>query len=262
MMDTRKFYRKRKYEIAYNTDKGPVLATDKFCKSNDLLGELEKYKASDEYLIGDPVPESSISDIGKATITYFKLLRAVTIVRGQRDGKDSSRIISMYDSCEDWLKNKTDFCYAPASTQYHDSEKGGLIKHSLRVYNNICDLWKTDKFMNIDIYNAVLVALVHDWCKIGLYEQYSKNVKENGSWKAVDAYKRSTPKFPFGHGEASMYLAERWFNLSLEEALAVRWHMGKWYTNDVLDNDLQTANENYPLVLMLQFADQLSIVNY
>lgn len=45
-------------------------------------------------------------------------------------------------------------------------------------------------------------------------------------------------------------------------ALAIRWHMGRWNVVDSEVNDLQTANENYPMVHMIQFADQLSIVNY
>ena len=38
-----------------------------------------------------------------------------------------------------WL-DETDFKFAPASTQYHSSEKGGLLKHSLNVYYHMYDL--------------------------------------------------------------------------------------------------------------------------
>ena len=61
-------------------------------------------------------------------------------------------------------------------------------------------------FSDVDITSAVLVALVHDWCKIDFYESYMKNVKdeETGQWNKVLAYKYSGSKLPFGHGITSI----------------------------------------------------------
>lgn len=44
----------------------------------------------------------------------------------ERDGKDALM---------DYIKNKTDFYRAPASTQYHMAYEGGLLQHSLNVYD-------------------------------------------------------------------------------------------------------------------------------
>lgn len=49
-----------------------------------------------------------------------------------------------------------------------------------------------------------------------------------GIWNQVKAYKRSDFPHPFGHGAASMYMAQRMFKLTEEEALAIRWHQGRW----------------------------------
>ena len=54
----------------------------------------------------------------------------------------------------------------------------------------------------------------------------------------------------------------KFFKLSQEEALAIRWHMGEYNVADNEMNELHYANENYPLVFLLQFADRLSITNY
>lgn len=165
--------------------------------------------------------------------------------------------------CLAWL-HTTDFFVAPASTIYHNHERGGLLNHTLQVVDAIIDLHNCRKFKYVSLKSAVLVALVHDWCKIGLYESYTKNVKDdNGIWKQEIAYKhKDTPFVTFGHGVSSLYLISRFINLSTEEALAVRWHMGEYNVAHNEMNELHSANETYPLVQMLQFADRLSIVKY
>ena len=65
-----------------------------------------------------------------------------------------------------------------------------------------------------------------------------------------------------GHGVSSMFLASRFFKLSVEEAAAIRWHMGDYNVADNEMNDLHQANETYPMVQLLQFADRLSRVKY
>lgn len=60
-----------------------------------------------------------------------------------------------------------------------------------------------------------------------------------------------------------MYMAMKMIKLSLDEACAIRHHMGAWAEQGSYNvNDLQYANEHFPLVLLLQFADQLALVNY
>ena len=222
--------------------------------------EGKEFIESDDFKVGDPVELTTSVDELKSV--YEKLIRTCIKMRLLSRGySEDGPYDKISDNLISWLKG-TDFYDAPASTRFHEAFKHGLLVHTLNVYNNICDLWKLDKFHDVDIYSAALVALVHDWCKIGLYEVYQKNVKENGTWKQVDAFKRNSPSYPLGHGETSMFLADRFCKLTPEEATAIRWHMGKWYCHDAVDNDLQTANETFPLVHMLQFADQLSITNY
>lgn len=176
----------------------------------------------------------------------------------ERRGVDPSSVLS-------WLAS-SDFYKAPASTRFHDSFFGGLLYHHLNVYNNMVDLLKLEKFKSLeyDIDSIALVALTHDWCKIGLYEEYLRNVKneETGRWEKVPAYRRYNFQFPFGHGVSSMYLIQKFINLTIDEALAIRWHMGSYQVDEHEQSELQEACDNYPLVRMIQFADQLACTNY
>ena len=165
--------------------------------------------------------------------------------------------------CITWLES-TDFFSAPASTQYHDSCDGGLVQHSLTVYNKMVELLGIASFCEVDWRHALLTALVHDWCKIGLYERFMKNVKNEatGAWEQVVAFRHAKTQIPLGHGTASMFMAERFFKLSTEQALAIRWHMGVYQVAETEKPDLFRSNESYPMVYLLQFADQLSITTY
>ena len=119
--------------------------------------------------------------------------------------------------------------------------------------------------IKIDLAQAITVALVHDWCKINLYTEFQKNVKNDvtGNWDSITAYRHNSDfMIPLGHSEASLWMAQKFFKVNLEMASAIRWHMGKWRACDDEKNELQYANEKFPLVHLIQFADQLSLVKY
>lgn len=197
---------------------------------------------------------TKIEDMSNKCSDYMELMRNLFEVRGKSD---------KFEKFESWITG-TDFFTAPASTRFHGSFEGGLCEHHIDVYNETVDLLTLSKFKNVNPDSAYLVALVHDFCKIGQYVPYMRNVKndETSQWEKVQAYKYDKPAFPFGHGVTSMWIASKFLPMSMEEMLAVRWHMGSYRcTYDEL-GELQESNERYPLVLLLQFADQLSITGY
>lgn len=225
------------------------------------------YKQSSEYkCLYFDIPEK-LADI----ITLYKNILSGSVIlrnlkkldiKGYKDGIE--RCYKYIEHCLKWL-DTTDFFNAPASTRYHDSYRGGLVNHTINVVHNLIDLWKLEKFNKVDIGSAILCACVHDWCKIGLYESYMRNVKDEntGRWNSVESYRtKEKTLINLGHGVSSAFLANRFFNLSILEFESVRWHMGHWRVSNDEVNELQSCNENNPLVHMLQFADQLSIVNY
>lgn len=200
----------------------------------------------------------------------YSALMSRAINRGMpQTDPDRARIGNLHNFIVSYLSS-TDFYSAPASSRYHDMFPGGLLYHHLQVYNQILDLRQIGKFQNVDIASAVLVALVHDWCKIGMYEKYAKNVKNpvTKEWDSVNAYRiRDDSTGRLGHGPQSVVMAMRLCNIQYstltdDELAAIRWHSA---TYDVTSYDiyaLNDCNRNIPLVHMLQFADQLAITNY
>ena len=176
---------------------------------------------------------------------------------------DDEKAEKMTDRCLEWLHG-TDFFTAPASTQYHDSFEGGLVYHSINVYNKMLELLLVPSFGKVSWKDALITALVHDWCKIGLYESYFRNVKNDvtGQWEQVKSFRHAKTQIPMGHGTTSMFMANKFIKLSTEQALAIRWHMGVYQVSDTEKPDLFRSNEAYPMVYLLQFADQLSITEY
>ena len=231
--------------------------------------EFEKDILNDFYMFKNMRPEYSIEELMNGTTytvdtMYEKLLAGSILMSNSLNNVElDSKLAERAVRCLKWLRG-TDFFYAPASTKFHGSIHSGLVTHSIDVAYNILQLSKLPKFSNVNIYEAVMVALIHDWCKINRYEAYFKNVKneETGIWEQVQAFRWKETDLPFGHGEASMFMAQRMLHISVSQALAIRWHMGWTRVHQQDMNDLQHANETVPLVHMLQFADQLSIVEY
>ena len=74
------------------------------------------------------------------------------------------------DSLISYLENQTDFFNAPASTKFHLSERGGLLQHSLNVYNALSALCVMfDE--SIPQSSIAITALLHDLCKANFYKQ-------------------------------------------------------------------------------------------
>ena len=219
----------------------------------DIFINRPEYHAFSESVVADPSEEYFLQFIGSRLAKEFKT------------DKNPDAAIPKISRCLEWLSH-TDFFIAPASTQYHDSFEGGLLRHSLKVSDRALELLQSSAFAGyIAPEDAVFVSLVHDWCKIGLYKSYIRNVKDDrtNQWNKVTAYKYVDDRtICLGHGVSSLYLIMKFFTVSVEEAAAIRWHMGRWNCVDAELNELQQANRNYPLVHLLQFADQLAITSY
>lgn len=162
----------------------------------------------------------------------------------QRNGKD--RLL-------EWL-NGTDFFTAPASTRFHGACECGLVMHSLNVYKLLKQKCEGYDYSDETI---ALVALCHDFCKINLYHEGSRNVKNEatGQWEKVKIYTTEDP-FPYGHGEKGVFLVERFMRLTTEEAMAIRWHMGGFDDSARAGNySIGEAFKRYPLAVMAHLAD-------
>lgn len=155
-----------------------------------------------------------------------------------------------------YIEMKTDFFVAPASTKYHGAYEGGLLEHSLDVYDHLiklCELYQKEQVSHESI---VLTALLHDMCKTNFYKVELRNKKnEKGVWEQIPFYKIED-QIPLGHGEKSVIIIQQHMQLTMEEALAIRWHMGSFSGNDYTTSQaLSKAMENYDLVTLLHMAD-------
>lgn len=256
----------KKEDEVFIEDKQNIAETGTYITENeDINSAFELFKQRVEYIVGKKVAVPKDWDAETLQIDYEKLLIGCAFIKASKDFRfNPDDCWKKIHKCLEWLRS-TDFFTCPASTQYHESFPSGLLYHTIQVVNRTVQLMKSEPFSSVEVAGAILVALVHDWCKIGLYEMYTRNVKNDrsGQWEQVAAYKyRPDRAICLGHGASSMYLAMKFFNLNMEEAAAIRHHMGRWNCVDSEVNELQQANRMYPLVHLVQFADQLAIVNY
>lgn len=149
-----------------------------------------------------------------------------------------------------WLES-TDFFTAPASTKHHGDYEGGLVEHSMNVYERLV---KKAAGYNLD--TVAVVALLHDVCKADFYKKSTKNQKDKeGKWQQVPFWGYDD-KFPAGHGEKSVFLIMRHIQLTDEEIMAINWHMGGFDSRVQGANyELSAAWNKYPLAVLLHLAD-------
>lgn len=171
----------------------------------------------------------------------------------------------------------SDFYTAPASTRYHLAEEGGLLKHSLHVYDCLMKkkenpVWK-EALSDVSDDTFILVSLLHDLCKTYFYGEELKNRKTydeekvkaanprtvkrdaNGEfiWETVPVYVVDD-KYPLGHGEKSVFFIMQFVKLTMLEIAAIKHHMGA-YCDSSQWNTLGQAYEKYPLALALHESD-------
>ena len=173
--------------------------------------------------------------------------------------------------------NKTDFYKAPASTRFHLACEGGLLQHSLNVYDCLTAkkdslVWKP-VFDKIPDESLIIMALLHDLCKANFYKEGTKNQKTYDPekvaaaepwqrkhdqigdciWETVQTY-QVDDQLPLGHGEKSVMLLQCYIRLTMQEVMAIRWHMGFSEAKENY-NAVGQAMEKYPVVLALHEAD-------
>ena len=154
-----------------------------------------------------------------------------------------------------FIEYKTDFFTAPASTKFHGSHEGGLLEHSMKVYeildykvkNNVVDLYAPDE-------TIIISALLHDLCKANFYKVDYRNAKNAmGEWEKVPYY-TVDDTIPYGHGEKSVMMISEYIKLTPEEKYAIRWHMGFSEPKENYSY-IGLAYKKYPFALLIHEAD-------
>lgn len=124
---------------------------------------------------------------------------------------------------------KSDFFVAPASSQFHSAYEGGLVEHSINVYNRfrnaIENEYGKDYRTKISDETIAICGLLHDICKVDTFKIDMRNKKVDGNWVQVPYY-TVEDGLPYGHGEKSVYIISGFMRLTREEAMIINWHMG------------------------------------
>jgi hypothetical protein len=145
---------------------------------------------------------------------------------------------------------ETDYFIAPASSklEHHAAYKGGLAFHSLNVYelfNEKCERYSID----LPHEERIISALCHDLCKINFYE---KNILKDGTQSKDKPY-NVCEQVPLGHGEVSLYRAGKIIELTPQEEMLIRWHMGQFDGN--WENNSRYVREKCPTIALFQNSD-------
>lgn len=145
---------------------------------------------------------------------YIELLKAT-----KRDGIDN-----LIERLE-----KDGFFTAPCSTRYHLSKEGGLLEHSLNVYDIATRLKKA---LNSDLpqESIALATLLHDIGKMGRYGKPmyipSPPLKNGGTPATPYQYNKELMNFP--HEVLSADIAREYIELTEDEYFAILMHNGKY----------------------------------
>lgn len=187
-------------------------------------------------------------------IRKYNIRKAVTALTSQEQFTEIYNTHIKRQGAEElleWIK-RTDFFTAPASTRYHCACEHGLVMHSVSVFNTMVEKHFDPETDSMESF--AICALLHDLCKAQFYKISTRNVKneKTGQWEKVPYYSIED-QFPYGHGEKSVFLIERKMRLKIEEAAAIRWHMGEF--GDKNSNTISQAYDRYPLAVKLHLAD-------
>ena len=161
------------------------------------------------------------------------------------------------------------FFEAPASAGHHLNTEGGLVQHSLNTCKAALAIWESMKAIEptlekeVPRESVIISSLLHDICKSDIYKRTVKKRKNQlGIWEDAEGYKVTYKNFPMGHGEKSVILLLcSGLEMSDDEMLAIRWHMGAWGINFNSYEEIRNydaAQTLYPLVAIVHAADSLA----
>lgn len=158
----------------------------------------------------------------------------------------------------DWLI-KNGFFTQAASTKYHGAYEGGLFDHSYEVTQVLLDMTQRLNLQWTRPESPYIIGMFHDLCKI---DNYQTVVDEPGeTMMGTSNVKGREIHFEYnqnciltGHADKSIMLLSQFVNLTEEELLCIRFHMGAYEGQDQWDN-YDKAIRKYETVLFTHTAD-------
>lgn len=142
---------------------------------------------------------------------------------------------------------KKDFYTAPAGLSGALACSGGLLQHSLNVYDRMMtktqsDFWK-ESMGNIKTETVIMVSLFANICYVSYFDPVYQKDQMIGY--------RVDDKNPYGLGEKSVWMINAFMKLNSMEAYAIRW-----FLEDDRNESFCKAVQIQPLVLALREAEK------
>ncbi|MBO6266788.1 MAG: hypothetical protein J6M06_01000 [Synergistaceae bacterium] len=141
------------------------------------------------------------------------------------------------------------FFTAPASIHHHGQYDGALFDHSTEVTKALVLLTEKLGLCWQRPESPYIVGMFHDLCKV---DNYKRNVSGSG-----EAWEYNNAALLPGHGEKSVILTQRLIQLTEEEILCIRWHMGA-FDDKANWNSYGRSVTEYPNVLYTHTADMIA----
>lgn len=170
--------------------------------------------------------------------------------------KREKKLLGLYPEIDssflNWLR-VNGFFTAPASTKYHGNYEGGLFDHSYLVAIQLRNLTKANKLVWANKRSPIVVGLFHDICKTDQYRHPDNAFydEEQFCWEYRDDMLLK------GHGDKSVMILASQMQLTEEEVICIRYHMGA-FTDKAEWNDYTRAVHRHPNVLWTHHADMFA----
>lgn len=144
----------------------------------------------------------------------------------------------------DWLEEQG-FYTAPASKGHHGAEPGALFAHSFQVAYELVNLTERLELKWERPESPYIVGMLHDFCKLDDYIIGQEEIK----WNKERLYS--------GHGDKSLIMLMGHIDLTEEEKMCIRYHMGA-FTDSKEWEFYSRAVREYPNVLYTHTADMIA----
>jgi putative nucleotidyltransferase with HDIG domain len=147
------------------------------------------------------------------------------------------------------------FFIMPASSKYHNNFEGGLMAHSLGVYDKLSE-FNSQFQIGVDENSIIIAALLHDLCKINAYQR----TKDGKGW----TWNRSRTED--GHAVLSLVRVKQFIELTEVEEKMIQYHMGVYGLKEfdekgeytLRNESMANAWYHHPIVKLTYFADELA----
>lgn len=173
--------------------------------------------------------------------------------------EESDELIVGNNKLMNFLENEG-FFTAPASTKYHGAYEGGLFDHSKQVFLRLKELTEKNDLEWERPESPFIIGMFHDLCKCDQYKKVGGTVLMFQGQEITGPtgyhYEYNTNTLLKGHGSKSVMILSQFINLTEEEMLCIRYHMGAYEKEEWSEFD--AAIRKYENVLWTHTADMLA----